>query len=608
MSTSGEDLRRIRKILRQTFGFERLRPGQREIIRSVMNGSDTLALMPTGAGKSLCYQLPALLLPGLTLVVSPLISLMKDQLDKLCEAGVNAVLLNSTLTRVDEEQILEHIGQGHAKVVFVTPERLATPDFQQLLASQSVSLAVVDEAHCVSQWGHDFRPDFLEIGHAIAAFGRPPVLALTATATPDVVSDIIRQLKMRDTHVVNTGVLRENLRLSVKPVANAAAKMEEAVALVQGSSGCGIVYAATVRDVERVHQAFVEAGIDACRYHGKLGIAERTQAQESFMTGRCRVVVATNAFGMGIDRADIRFVIHYQMPGSLEAYYQEAGRAGRDGEAADCILLFDPDDRRVQQFFLSGRYPNLELTNRAYEAMRQMAAEAGERGQARRASFAEIVEHVGVAPKNKLQTALKLLVDARLATRDRQRRYRPLEPSDSAAQIANAIETYRKMAEHDRTALEDMMRYAQNAQCRWRRLLEYFHCPAPWERCGTCDNCVSPIQLAPTAEATRRADAAARTHADEDKSEALEAAADAVAEFRPDEAVSVKRYGRGRVVLVSGEQIAIAFPDGQTRTFVAGFVQREPQSALDGLAGALDEEPAAAMRSDARIEIGVAAG
>lgn len=574
------DFRRIRRTLKQTFGFESLRPGQRPIIRSVLAGEDTLALMPTGAGKSLCYQLPALLLPGLTLVVSPLISLMKDQADGLAAAEVPVAVLNSTLSRADEQAAIEAVDAGRIKIVFTTPERLAKPEFQKIISRQSVSLVVVDEAHCVSQWGHDFRPDFLEIGNAVQLLGRPPILALTATATPRVVDDIIAQLRMREPRVFNTGVYRENLAFEVINVVNADDKLKRAIDYVQRTDGSGIVYAATVREVEAVHQALLEAGVAVTRYHGKMGKAERDAAQEAFMGDACRVVVATNAFGMGIDKADIRFVLHYQMPGSLEAYYQEAGRAGRDGEAARCTMLFDMNDRRLQQFFLSGRYPSIEMANRAHTEMCRLSGENGA-WVAVDALREAMTEAAGGTPpaRNKLQTVLKLLVDARLAKRDRQRRFRPLDCDDGAQRVAETLAEYGRLAEHDRQSLEAVVAYAQNAQCRWQRLLDYFGHPAPWPAsasgCGKCDNCRNPVRIADFA-----ADAAPAAHGSTQKSVGTPAArakpartAQSEPRWQLGDAVSVRRYGRGRVESVAGDRVAVAFDDGQTRTFVADFIR-----------------------------------
>jgi ATP-dependent DNA helicase RecQ len=345
---------KLRNLLRRTFRLQRLRPGQREVIESVLAGQDTLAIMPSGAGKSLCYQLPTLQMRGTTVVVSPLIALMKDQSDKLEERGVDAARVNSALSARELRESMRRIRGREADFIFTTPEQLANPSVLEELKRNSVDLFVVDEAHCITQWGHDFRPAYLQLGAALRALGKPTLLALTATATPDVVEDIGRQLGRPRMRVLNTGVYRPNLYFEVVQTTNAAEKKQALLEVVR-SAGAGIVYCATVREAKAVHAWLMAQGEDAELYHGRLGGRERTERQDAFMSGAARTMVATNAFGMGIDRPDIRHIVHYQLPGSLEAYYQEAGRAGRDGEEARCTLLYDHADRRVQLYFARKR-------------------------------------------------------------------------------------------------------------------------------------------------------------------------------------------------------------------------------------------------------------
>ena len=338
-------------ILAQYFGHTAFRPGQEELIDALLDGRDAFGVMPTGAGKSMCYQIPALLLPGITLVISPLISLMKDQVTALCQSGVPAAYLNSSLTPGQYREALRRANLGAYKIIYVAPERLFTAQFLDFAATAPIDLLAVDEAHCVSQWGQDFRPSYLQIADFVRTLPRRPrVAAFTATATREVRADIHGLLELQSPKTVVTGFDRENLYFAVE---HPQRKLPRLLELLRQRSGkSGIVYCATRANVDRVCQALVNAGFSAARYHAGLDEAERRKSQEDFSYDRTPILVATNAFGMGIDKSNISFVIHYNMPKNLESYYQEAGRAGRDGSAAECILLFSSGDIHTARFLI----------------------------------------------------------------------------------------------------------------------------------------------------------------------------------------------------------------------------------------------------------------
>ncbi len=357
-------------ILKRYFGHDAFRPGQEEIIDALLAGRDVLAVMPTGAGKSLCYQVPAMMLTGITLVISPLISLMKDQVTALNAAGMPAAYLNSTLTQAQMDKALSNAYQGKYRFIYVAPERLAAPTFIRFCAQAAIALIAVDEAHCVSQWGQDFRPSYLKIAEFFAQLPkRPPVGAFTATATQKVSDDIQQLLQLRNPIRVTTGFDRPNLFFEILQQK----KRTEAVIhwVLQHPSDSGIIYCSSRKQVEDLSRKLCEAGITATRYHAGLSDEERKTNQEDFQYDRARVMVATNAFGMGIDKSNVRYVLHAQMPRSIEAYYQEAGRAGRDGEPAECVLFYNRQDIIISRFLIDRGEPNEALSDEERQTVRR---------------------------------------------------------------------------------------------------------------------------------------------------------------------------------------------------------------------------------------------
>jgi len=476
----------MKRTLRDVFNLDKLRPGQAEVIRSVLEGENTLAIMPTGAGKSLCYQLPALHVPGTTVIVSPLISLMKDQVDKLEDAGLEASQLNSALTSQEHAENLEQIKTENSDFIFVTPERFTTSAFLADLRKQAIDFVVIDEAHCISEWGHDFRPAYLSLGSAVKSLGSPPVLALTATATPEVTADIEKQLDIGKLRVIRTGIYRPNLHLEVKRVTNEREKHEELMNVLREHDGAGIIYCATVKTVDTLTDWLKSFDFKIEKYHGRMKASERKQNQDAFMAGELKAIVATNAFGMGIDKPDIRFVVHYQMPGSLEAYYQEAGRAGRDGEAALCSLFYQLDDRRTQQFFLGGKHPKFDDILTVYQAMEPFPDDA--------VALSTLQEHANTVAKGKVRVVLSLLKELKLVKELRGGKFRLLRLDVERAELEELSRLSGAKTEKDKEKLERMMQYGQSARCRWRLLHEYFGEEMEEERCGTCDNCVHPLE------------------------------------------------------------------------------------------------------------------
>jgi len=475
------------EILKKHFGFDGFLDAQEEVVDQILSGQDGLIVMPTGGGKSLCYQLPAMCLEGVTLVVSPLIALMKDQVDALLEKGIPATMINSTLSWDEQRQRIDQMKRGEFKLVYIAPERFRAAAFMEALKQVQVSLFAVDEAHCLSQWGHDFRPEYMKLGRALDQIGRPQAIALTATATPVVRKDILDVLALREPFETVSGFSRPNLSLSILEVDKHKVKHERLRAVVQKWK-TGIVYCSTRKRVEEVGELLHSWGVKSIAYHGGMTPDERERTQNTFISKKADVAVATNAFGMGIDRSDVRFVLHYEVPGSIEAYYQEAGRAGRDGEAAYCELLFNYADTRTQEFFIEGANPGYKTISDIYQFL-QNDADANFEIQR---TIDDIKDGADVKNGMAVGSALGILMRNGYAERfdipgKRMKGTRLLKPNSELNINQQALEEKEK---RDREKLDTMVQLCYGRQCRQQAILEYFG-EEDAQTCGTCDVCIN---------------------------------------------------------------------------------------------------------------------
>ncbi len=403
---SVSDFDKARDALQQFFGFTDFREGQADVIETVLAGQDAVVVMPTGGGKSLCYQLPAMILDGVTMVVSPLIALMKDQVDQLSARGIPSTFINSSISFREINERLSGVRMGRYRLLYVAPERFRSESFTRAIGEVKIRLFAVDEAHCISHWGHDFRPDYLRLKQAVELLGRPQVIALTATATAQVRADICAQLGLTESKIFVAGFDRPNLALRVVHTKTEKDKLVILKRLITEATGSGIIYTSTRKAAEQVAARLQMSNLRADVYHGGMEESERTQAQDRFMSGESQAIVATNAFGMGIDKSDIRFVAHFHIPGSVEAYYQEVGRAGRDSLPAECVMLFNYADTRTQQFFIDGSHPSPELITRVYETIASFGMEKVE------LSAREIAERLRMKNEMAIYSSLVVLEKA----------------------------------------------------------------------------------------------------------------------------------------------------------------------------------------------------
>ena len=480
--------------LQKHFGFEDFREGQREVIGSILEGKDAVVVMPTGSGKSLCYQLPAMILDGVTLVVSPLIALMKDQVDALHARGLPATFINSSISDSEQRARIEGLRRREHKLVYIAPERFRSSRFNAALQQIPISLFAVDEAHCISTWGHDFRPDYLRLRGVIKSLGKVQTLALTATATPYVRSDIIQQLGLDRPQTFVSGFDRPNLSIEVIHTEKERQKISHIRTLARQIPGSGIIYASTRKAVEQVGDKLKALDLGVSVYHAGMSDSMRIKAQDDFMSGRTQMIVATNAFGMGIDKSDIRFVVHYQMPGSIEAYYQEIGRAGRDGLPSTCVLLFNYADKNTHDFFIEGSYPDISIIKQVYDSLAATELKKIE------LSTAEIARRTGESNEMAVQSALYVLERAGHIQRTAptlNRGGRGAQQGRSIIMLDTAPATKLRVdpadlsrrGELERRKLRAMIDFCYTDYCYRAHILNYFGDRKSGRQCGTCGNC-----------------------------------------------------------------------------------------------------------------------
>ncbi|MBW7842499.1 MAG: ATP-dependent DNA helicase RecQ [Ignavibacterium sp.] len=473
-------------ILNKYFGFGSFRGLQETIIkRTTEERKHSLVLMPTGSGKSLCYQIPALYFENKTIVISPLIALMQDQVDALRKKNVPAAFINSTLSKQEREKRLEDFLNGNIKILYVTPERFRKKDFIEKIKTVKIDLLAVDEAHCISEWGHDFRPDYSRIGEFREILGNPLTIALTATATKDVQEDILVKLNLNkdEVKIFHQGIDRPNLRLEAADVFDDNEKLKEILAALKKYNGSGIIYFSLIKTLEKFSEMIGDKGFEHGIYHGKLEDKQRKQMQRDFLGGKQKLILATNAFGMGIDKADIRFVIHAEVPSSIESYYQEIGRAGRDGKDSLCLLLYNQEDLYTQMEFIKWSNPDADFYFALYNLLQR------DTGLINSSGIDLIREQMNFKSKNdfRIETALGML--DRYGVTEGEIEKKNLKVIDELPGILQDEEFLKKKLLNDNKKLLSVVNYFRNENCRRVFISDYFGFPGE-KPCGNCDNCV----------------------------------------------------------------------------------------------------------------------
>ncbi|MFC8964343.1 RecQ family ATP-dependent DNA helicase [Streptomyces sp. NPDC057094] len=550
--------KRLRRCAREVFGWEQLRPSQIAAMTAVMEGRDTIVVMPTGAGKSAVYQVPGVLLEGPTVVVSPLIALQRDQVAALARIeGSDASAVNSAQRARDNEAVWERVREGSLDFLFVSPEQLAKDEVVEQIAAASPALMVVDEAHCVSSWGYDFRPDYLSLSHVRERIGRPPLLALTASAAAPVRADIVERLGMRDAHEVVAGFDRRNITLEVVRHRENAGKRRWVVERAAAEAKPGIVYAGTRREAEQYAEELSALGFDSSPYHAGLSAAERSRTHDRFQEGELDVVVATSAFGMGIDKPNIRFVLHASVPGSLDSYYQEIGRAGRDGKPSTAILAYRPEDLGVQRF-RTGAHPDPEVLGGLIDAVREQQGPV---------TATALRERTGLS-QTPLTSMLHLLEEAGAVTTEKRGGVRAVPGARRDVCVREAVRIATARVDLERSRVEMMRAYAETNGCRRRHMLGYFGETLAEGDCAGCDTCARTQELKETP--VRTGDILSGTGPDPLEPEA---AGTADSDFPPGMTVGHSTWGEGQVMSEEGNRITVLFESVGYRTLSLPAVQ-----------------------------------